>query len=129
MMKTAITSGIRVSVTSRYEPSYSQPEASRYFFSYFIRIENKGETSVKLLRRQWFIFDSAGMVREVEGPGVVGMTPVIEPNASYTYNSACDLESSMGSMHGFYTMLDLHSNRHLDVEIPRFMLEAPWMLN
>lgn len=128
-MYTAITSGIHVHVTARFEPSYSRPEASKHFFSYFIRIENRSSSAVKLLRRRWYIFDSVGLMREIEGPGVVGMTPVIEPRAAYTYNSACDLLSPFGSMHGFYTMLDLESGKEVNVEIPRFRLETPWMLN
>jgi ApaG protein len=128
-MYTAVTSGIHVHVTARYEPAYSQPEASRHFFSYYIRIENRSDSAVKLLRRRWHIFDSEGVVREVEGPGVVGMTPVIEPAAAYTYNSACDLNSPFGAMHGTYTMIIMENGKHVEVEIPRFRLEVPWMLN
>lgn len=128
-MYTAITSGIHVYVTARYEAAYSQPASFKHFFSYFIRIENRSDKPVKLLRRRWEIFDSSGIVREVEGPGVVGMTPTIEPRASYTYNSACDLQSSFGTMSGYYTMIDVETGRYIDVEIPRFRLEAPWILN
>ncbi len=128
-MYTAITEGIYVHVTARYEPAYSKPEASKHFFSYFIRIENRSSAPIKLLRRSWKIFDSVGLFREIEGPGVVGMTPVIEPRAAYTYNSACDLLSTFGTMHGFYTMQDQVNGKVVLVEIPLFKLESPWILN
>ena len=32
-------------------------------------------------------------LREVEGPGVVGETPVLQPGEEFSYSSACDLRS------------------------------------
>jgi ApaG protein len=37
---------------------------------------------VKLLFRKWTIFDSVGTYKIVEGEGVVGEQPIIEPGAS-----------------------------------------------
>lgn len=131
-MYTAITENIHVKVTASYEPEYSQPDANRFFYSYHIRIMNKSGWPVKLLRRHWYIFDSLGEARIVEGPGVVGATPVIAPGDSYSYSSACDLESDLGAMQGFYTMQQQVPNNKgnfLHVEIPRFHLEAPWKQN
>lgn len=59
------------------------------------------------MRRQWFIFDSNGSVREVEGEGVVGIQPVIEPGQSYAYVSGCNLKTDIGSMKGHYSMIRL----------------------
>ena len=128
-MNTAITQGIQVSVVTRFEPSHSNPQAKMFIFSYRIRIENKGENTVQLLRRHWIIYDSNGEIREVEGPGVVGETPTLKPGESYEYASACDLNSTMGSMEGEYMMENKDDEQFFQVVVPNFKMEVPWILN
>lgn len=128
-MQTAVSSGIKVSLETRYEPKFSSPLTDNYVFSYFITIENQNEYAVQLVRRHWFIFDSCGIRREVEGPGVVGEQPVLGPGEFYSYSSACDLLSMRGTMHGFYTMTRIQDQVTFRVEIPRFRMEAPVSLN
>lgn len=128
-MYTAVTEGIRVTAVSQFEPDHSTPEEAQYLFSYRIRIENSSEATVQLLRRHWIIFDSAGEMKQVEGPGVVGNTPVLQPGQSYEYNSGCDLLSEFGSMRGQYMMEKVNHQEIFYVEIPRFLLEVPWKLN
>jgi len=41
----------------------------------------------------------------VQGPGVVGAQPVLEPGESFEYTSFCPLPTSIGSMHGTYQMV------------------------
>ena len=65
-------------------------------------IENQSSFTVKLLRRHWFITDSNLIKREVEGEGVVGQTPTLEPGQDYEYISACNLQTDTGKMYGFY---------------------------
>ncbi len=70
-------------------------------------------------RRNWQIFDSNGTHREVEGEGVVGVQPVIEPGETYQYVSGCNLRTEMGKMMGSYQMENLHNKQLFDVDIPR----------
>lgn len=128
-MEVAVTSGIRITVSTRFEPKLSNGYAENYVFSYHITIENQGEFPIQLLRRHWFIFDSAGFRREVEGPGVVGFQPVIKPGDFYAYNSACDLRSNHGTMEGYYSMNRTDTCESLRVAIPKFKLEVPFALN
>lgn len=128
-MVKSTTSGIQVSAQSRYEPAYSAPNQNRFIFSYQITIENKSSHPFQLLRRTWDIFDSSGSIRTVEGKGVIGQQPIIEPGKSYTYNSACDLETVYGSMTGNYLMVNKDSQDFVQVEIPVFQLATPWILN
>src|SRR3990172_10984500 len=97
-----ITEGISVSVETFYQPSYSRPVESEYFFAYRITIENFSDDTVQLLYRTWKISDSNGMVREVKGEGVVGQQPVIEPMRNHQYVSGCHLRTEMGMMRGSY---------------------------
>ncbi|MFC5270433.1 Co2+/Mg2+ efflux protein ApaG [Adhaeribacter terreus] len=128
-MDTQTTQGVQVTVTTNYLPDYSSPGQQHYVFAYKINIQNNSEFTVKLLRRYWQIFDSNGTVREVEGEGVVGQQPTLEPGESHQYVSGCNLKTGIGKMTGFYTMERLVDGREFKVEIPEFVLIVPYKLN
>ncbi len=128
-MDTTTTQGVKVSVTTNYLPDYSSPGQQHFVFAYKINIENNSEFTVKLLRRHWFIHDSNGIVREVEGEGVVGQQPVLEPGESYEYVSGCNLKTGIGKMRGTYQMERLVDGKQITVIIPEFVLIVPYKLN
>jgi ApaG protein len=128
MVKTT-THNIEISVDVKYWSQQSMPRENHYFFVYFITIENKGDTSVQLLRRHWDISDSNSEKRTVEGEGVVGETPVIGPGEKFEYNSGCNLMTDVGTMSGFYTMQRLVDNEIFNVTIPKFYMVVPAKLN
>ncbi len=128
-MATRVTHGIKISVESQYQEVYSRPEQRQYFFSYRIRIENNSDYTVQLLRRHWYIFDAAGTGQEVEGEGVVGQQPVLKPGDFYEYESACNLNSEIGSMHGTYLFVREADGGNVEVQIPRFELIATYRKN
>lgn len=128
-MVTQITDGVKVSVETMYQSEYSNPAQEHYMFAYKITIENLGDYTVQLMRRHWQIFDSNGSIREVEGEGVVGEQPVIEPGEQHEYVSGCNLKTDIGSMKGTYLMRRLLDNREVEVKIPEFQLVAPYRLN
>ncbi|TGE22384.1 Co2+/Mg2+ efflux protein ApaG [Hymenobacter aquaticus] len=128
-MNTTTTQGVTVSVTTNYLPDYSSPAQEHYVFAYKIDILNGSEYTVKLLRRHWYIYDANGVVREVEGEGVVGQQPVLEPGDSHQYVSGCNLKSGLGKMRGSYQMERLVDGREFAVDIPEFTLVVPYRLN
>ncbi|WP_134089006.1 Co2+/Mg2+ efflux protein ApaG [Olivibacter sp. XZL3] len=128
-MVTEITEGVKVSVEAIYQPEYSNPENEHFMFAYKITIENMSDYPVQLLRRHWFIFDSNGTHREVEGEGVIGQQPLIAPGERYEYVSGCNLKSDMGSMEGSYQMLREIDGALFDVVIPKFQLIPDHKLN
>jgi ApaG protein len=128
-MITNITEGVKISVETFYQPDYSQPLNAEYMFAYRVTIENESEFTVKLLRRHWYIYDSNGAMREVEGEGVIGQQPVIEPQQSHQYVSGCHLKTEMGKMYGTYLMERIIDGKFFYVNIPRFQLIAPFKLN
>ena len=128
-MVTKITDGVKISVETIYQPEYSNPANEHFMFAYRVEISNLTEYSIQLLRRQWFIFDSNNSTREVEGEGVVGLQPILEPGESHVYVSGCNLKSDMGSMRGNYTMQNLVQETTFKVEIPEFQLIVPYKLN
>lgn len=128
-MSTIITEGIEISVKTSYFAQHSNPIANQYFFVYEISITNKSSYTVQLLSRHWDIVDGVGKQRTVDGDGVVGEQPVIEPNEKFVYNSGCDFETDTGKMYGYYTMLRLVDNQQFKVQIPEFLMVLPAKLN
>ena len=128
-MVTEITKGIKVSVETEYQPAYSSPSQYHYVFTYRITIENHSEYTIQLLRRHWHIYDSNGSLREVEGEGVVGVQPQLNPGESYQYISGCNLRSEIGKMNGTYQMENITSGKTFEVIIPSFEMCAPFKLN
>lgn len=128
-MTTLTTSGIKITVDSQYQAEHSQPFKSYYVFSYLVRIENMTSYDIQLLRRHWNIFDSNGVYKEVEGKGVIGFQPVIEPGQTHEYSSGCQLETDMGKMNGFYTFQRLEDGFQMKIDIPEFHLVSPHRLN
>ena len=128
-MVTYTTDGVKVSVETIYQPEYSNPANDHFMFAYRVHIENTGSYAVRLISRHWYIFDSNGAKREVEGEGVVGMQPIIEPGSSHEYVSGCNLKTDMGNMKGQYRMMRLLDNTFFDVQIPEFYLIAPYRMN
>jgi len=128
-MVSMISEGVEVSVETFYQQDYSNPMQSEYMFAYRIAIENHNSFPVKLHRRHWYIFDSTGSTREVEGEGVVGVQPVLSPGEKYQYVSGCNLRTEMGRMHGTYQMENLNNKQFFDVNIPAFEMFVPFKNN
>ncbi len=128
-MVSKISEGIQISVETFYQSDYSNPLNNEYMFAYRITIENHNNFTVKLLRRQWYIFDSNGEHREVEGEGVVGLQPVLRPTEQFQYVSGCNLRTEMGTMKGFYTMENQNNKLTFNVNIPVFEMIVPFKNN
>lgn len=128
-MISRVTEGVKVSVECFYQPDYSNPLLNEYMFAYRITIENENSFPVRLLRRHWHIFDSNAHKREVEGEGVVGVQPLINPGAQYQYVSSCNLKTEMGKMEGSYVMENSGTKQQFSVVIPPFDLVVPHKLN
>jgi ApaG protein len=120
----ASTDGITVRVAVNFLPEQSRVEAGKWFWVYHIRIENHGEQAVQLLTRHWRITDGRGMINFVEGDGVVGEQPLLEPGQAHDYVSGCPLGTPHGSMEGFYTFRRADGSL-MEAAIPFFPLAAP----
>ena len=118
------TAGVTVRVSVSYLPEQSEPARGRWFWAYHVRIENEGAQAVQLLTRHWIITDGRGARHTVEGEGVVGEQPVIQPGGSFDYVSGCPLATPTGSMQGSYHMIGA-DGAAFDVAIPKFALTAP----
>lgn len=124
-----ITNGIKIAVKTTYDGVLTRNGFTYHTFSYYISIENKTKDSVQLLSRFWEISDALNKPEFVEGEGVIGQTPIIEPQGFYTYKSHCFLIGATGSMKGYFKMIQVDSFREFNVTIPTFQLSATSVLN
>jgi ApaG protein len=128
-MTNQVTKGIKISVDTKYRGTSFRNSKLYHVFSYVINIENRSSETVKLTDRFWKIYDTLNTTEIVSGEGVVGQTPILKPNDTYTYSSGCFLESNMGAMKGFYTMINLDTFEQFKVIIPTFQLSTPLVSN
>lgn len=119
---------ICIQVQSVYIENQSLPEEARFVFAYTVSIRNLGRTPVQLISRYWLITNSDGKRTEVQGQGVVGEQPIIQPSAEFRYTSGAIIETPMGTMEGHYVMLD-NDGKNFYVDIPVFRLAIPTIIN
>lgn len=124
-----VSNGIKITARVQFKEEYSEPDKNYFVFFYRITVENFNDFEVQLLRRHWDIFDSNGIKTVVEGEGVVGEKPILASGESFSYESACNLESGIGRMSGFYEFMRTENGELFQVEIPEFIMEVPYMLN
>ncbi|WNN45069.1 MULTISPECIES: Co2+/Mg2+ efflux protein ApaG [Winslowiella] len=114
-----------VQVQSVYVESQSAPDEQRYVFAYTITIRNLGRNPVQLLGRYWLITNGNGRETEVQGEGVVGEQPHIEPGEEFQYTSGAILETPMGTMQGHYVMIDQQGETfHVDIPVFRLAVQT-----
>lgn len=118
------TDGIRVRVEPSFSLADSDPSEGTFVFSYEIHVANESDLPAQLLFRHWLIHDAVGEDTEVDGEGVVGLQPLIDPGESHEYRSYCVLRSPVGYMEGYYTFVRPDGAR-FRVEVPRFHFTAP----
>ncbi len=119
---------ILIEVKTQYQEDQSAPNAHQWVYAYTIRISNQGDLAAQLISRHWIITDAKNKVQEVEGLGVIGEQPTIEPGASYSYTSGVVMQTPTGIMSGTYTMKN-EDGETFKAEIPTFSLVQPGSLH
>lgn len=127
-MSEATTNGIKVEVKTRFLEERSNPQVNKFLFAYTVTITNLEAMPVQLMSRKWVITDADGDVETVEGPGVVGEKPVLQPGQSFEYTSFCPLETPFGKMEGHYNMVAADGST-FEAKIAPFGLATPTTLN
>ena len=106
-----------------YMPSLDAPSDKPHPFVYFITVENGSVEQIKITGRKWIVREVAGEVAVVEGDGVVGQTPVLDPGEEFSYNSyhiTAENAVVSGSFFGATA-----TGKKVRVRIPDFTLELP----
>ncbi len=119
---------IHIDVATSYMDDQSEPDADRYVFAYTITISNNGAVPATLRSRHWIITDANGKVQEVNGEGVVGEQPHLNPGERFRYSSGAVLETPVGAMQGLYRM-ETDTGATFDAPIEPFTLAVPGLLH
>jgi ApaG protein len=119
---------ILIHVATDYVDEQSEPDSGRYVFAYTITITNNGNVPARLISRHWIITDANGKVQEVNGDGVVGEQPHLNPGEEFRYSSGAVLETPVGAMQGLYRM-QADNGLSFDAMIAPFTLAVPGLLN
>lgn len=93
-------------------------------FLYFLTIHNRSSHPITIKGRKWVVSHEDGDTLVVEGDGVVGQTPTIQPGEDFSYNSQHFTDTSRAVAEGSYLGLD-GEGRKILIRIPRFELVVP----
>jgi len=125
---TTSSNNFDINILSFYMPEQSDPQAKRYVFGYTVKIRNNTTFPAKLIDRHWIITNGEGKNQEVRGSGVIGEQPQILPGDSYEYTSGTILNTPIGTMHGYYNMIN-ESGDGIAAEIKPFLLADPALIH
>lgn len=100
----AITRGVRIEAYPVYMREQSKADGSEHIFGYRMLIANQSDQTIQVMSRRWAIIDGDGYRRDVEGEGVIGQQPILEPGESFEYASFCPLPTPWGTMEGSYLL-------------------------
>ena len=126
------TQDIEITVYPQYIAEHSEPEMGIYSFIYTVTVENSSDATVQLLRRHWHVYSGGVLYTEVQGDGVVGEQPVLQPGDGFQYSSGSVIKDPVGSMRGVYTFKEIATrgkSRIFDVAIPNFDLMCPFLIH
>ena len=124
-MYTKTTNGVTVTVTPYFLDDQSSPQESHYVWAYQVNIKNASSNTMKLNHRNWVIIDANGKVINVQGEGVVGEFPILQPGDCFEYTSGTPLKTTNGIMQGFYLMSQ-DNGEQIKIDIPTFSLDSPY---
>lgn len=106
-----------------YMPHLEAPADRPHPFVYFITIRNDSTETVTIRGRKWIVVDDEGQQLVVEGDGVVGKFPQLDPGDDFSYNS-CHVIGSDSVAHGAFFGVTA-GGRRVFTRIPEFELRVP----
>ena len=117
--------GLRVTVDRVvYQPQVETPADRPHCFVYFISIHNDTDCAVTIKGRKWVVTNERGEITAVEGAGVIGQFPRIDPGDKFSYNSFHLLDTRTAVAEGSYLGVDAVGRKVL-TRIPRFQMTVP----
>lgn len=107
-----------------YQAQVATPPDRPHCFVYFVSIHNGTDVAVTIKGRKWVVTNTRGEVTAVEGDGVVGQFPTIEPGDKFSYNSFHLLDTPSAVAEGSYIGVD-GTGRKVRTRIPAFKMVVP----
>ena len=116
--------GLRVSLDRGGHHREAQTPPDRpHCFAYHITIHNDSDVTVTIKGRKWVVKNTRGEITAVEGDGVVGKCPRLEPGESFSYHSFHLNDTTTAVAEGSYIGLD-EKGRKVLTRIPKFEMDA-----
>jgi ApaG protein len=116
--------GLRVTVDRVvYMPQLEAPQDRPHPFVYFITIHNDSAETVTIKGRKWVVTDAGDQCIVVEGDGVVGKFPRLEPGDHFTYNSYHVIGSNSIAQGALFGVTE--EGTGVFTRIPAFEMRAP----
>ena len=118
-------SGLTVTIDQvLHQPDAQTPPDRPNCFAYFISIHNRSDVTVTIKGRKWVVRDEDGDTIALEGDGVVGQFPKIEPGGKFSYNSYHVFATGSAVAEGSYLGIT-DDERRVFTRIPRFEMHVP----
>ena len=111
-----------------HQPDMATPEDRPHCFAYFITIRNDSDITGTIKGRKWVVNEASGNKTVVEGDGVVGLFPELEPGESFDYHSFHLFSGDWAVATGSYIGVD-ENGRSVITRIPEFRMDVPPHLN
>ena len=99
-------------VEARVHSHYMGQRGGEHTWRYEVTFRNTGRDTVQMLSRHWVFVDMNGREHEMKGPGARGVTPVLGPGDSWSYESSTSLATRAGSMHGSFQFEVIKEHRY-----------------
>ena len=106
-----------------YMPQLDAPPERPHPFVYFITIRNQSAETVTIKGRKWVVADAEGQQLVVEGDGVVGQFPRLDPGEHFSYNSYHVIGSDSVAEGAFFGVTE--KGAAVFTRIPKFEMRAP----
>jgi ApaG protein len=116
--------GLRATVDRvLHMPHLDAPPDRPHPYVYFITIHNGSIETVTIKGRKWVVTDAGGHTLVVEGDGVVGQTPRLEPGQHFSYNSYHVIGSDSVAEGAFFGTTEAGAG--VFTRIPSFAMKVP----
>lgn len=108
-----------------YMLNLDAPPDKPHPFVYFVSIFNDSSVPITLRARKWVVIEDGGETTVVEGDGVVGQQPTINPGEHFSYNSYHVVRKSALVNGAFFA--EMAGGEWIFTRIPEFRLEVPML--
>ena len=116
--------GLTVTVTQVvHAPDFTGPPDKPHVFVYFITIANNSAETVTIKGRKWVVREANGETLAVEGDGVVGEFPRLEPGEQFHYNSSHAIATDAVAQGAYLGLTE--AGEAVFTRIPAFEMHVP----
>lgn len=106
-----------------YMPKLETPPERPHPFAYYLTIENQSGETLTIRGRKWVVTDDAGHRIVIEGDGIVGKTPRLEPGERFSYHSYHVIATDSVAEGAFFAISE--AGEPVATLIPRFEMKVP----